>query len=246
MRKAGSMMSVRSRLRHARKALLVLGGAAALVAGTLIAGGAAPAGAATSLPCDIYAAAGTPCVAAHSTTRALYAAYNGPLYACSLDGGAFQRCSSGVRFGVREGTHTLVVRWGEGDPETLRLPADVHTFRLTHQYLDDNPSGTPSDTYAVTVQLTDNDGGTATPSIAAGDAPASPAVSPSRHAIEPLTRTTRAVRPIVHLLAPDCSGSDEPANQHLQCQGCRRADRRTISSGCGGRVRDRRCRLGGN
>ena len=31
-------------------------------------------------PCDIYAAGGAPCVAAHSTTRALYAAYNGPLY----------------------------------------------------------------------------------------------------------------------------------------------------------------------
>jgi hypothetical protein len=31
-------------------------------------------------PCDIYAAAGDPCVAAHSTTRALYAAFNGPLY----------------------------------------------------------------------------------------------------------------------------------------------------------------------
>jgi hypothetical protein len=31
-------------------------------------------------PCDIYTAAGDPCVAAHSTTRALYAAYNGPLY----------------------------------------------------------------------------------------------------------------------------------------------------------------------
>ncbi|HEY1443069.1 MAG TPA: arabinofuranosidase catalytic domain-containing protein [Mycobacterium sp.] len=31
-------------------------------------------------PCDIYAAAGDPCVAAHSTTRALYAGYNGPLY----------------------------------------------------------------------------------------------------------------------------------------------------------------------
>ena len=31
-------------------------------------------------PCDIYATGGTPCVAAHSTTRALYAAYNGPLY----------------------------------------------------------------------------------------------------------------------------------------------------------------------
>jgi len=31
-------------------------------------------------PCDIYGAAGAPCVAAHSTTRALYASYNGPLY----------------------------------------------------------------------------------------------------------------------------------------------------------------------
>ena len=31
-------------------------------------------------PCDIYAAGGTPCVAAHSTTRALSAGYNGPLY----------------------------------------------------------------------------------------------------------------------------------------------------------------------
>jgi non-reducing end alpha-L-arabinofuranosidase len=31
-------------------------------------------------PCDVYATAGTPCVAAHSSTRALYASYNGPLY----------------------------------------------------------------------------------------------------------------------------------------------------------------------
>lgn len=31
-------------------------------------------------PCDIYAADGNPCVAAHSSTRALYAAYSGPLY----------------------------------------------------------------------------------------------------------------------------------------------------------------------
>ena len=31
-------------------------------------------------PCDIYATAGAPCAAAHSTTRALYAGYDGPLY----------------------------------------------------------------------------------------------------------------------------------------------------------------------
>jgi hypothetical protein len=35
---------------------------------------------ATQGPCDIYAAGGGPCVAAHSTVRALYGAYNGPLY----------------------------------------------------------------------------------------------------------------------------------------------------------------------
>jgi len=38
------------------------------------------AAAAPSLPCDIYAAGGTPCEAAYSTTRALFAAYDGPLY----------------------------------------------------------------------------------------------------------------------------------------------------------------------
>ncbi|WP_405577589.1 arabinofuranosidase catalytic domain-containing protein [Streptomyces sp. NBC_01190] len=41
---------------------------------------AAQAAAASSLPCDLYAAGGTPCIGAHSTTRALFAAYSGPLY----------------------------------------------------------------------------------------------------------------------------------------------------------------------
>jgi hypothetical protein len=35
---------------------------------------------AEAAPCDLYGSGGTPCVAAHSTTRALFAAYNGPLY----------------------------------------------------------------------------------------------------------------------------------------------------------------------
>jgi hypothetical protein len=41
---------------------------------------AATAWAAGPGPCDILSSAGNPCVAAHSTTRALYAAYMGPLY----------------------------------------------------------------------------------------------------------------------------------------------------------------------
>jgi hypothetical protein len=79
------MMAVRAQFRYAaraRKALAVLLATAALILSGLLASGgaAAPARAATQGPCDIYAAAGTSCVAAHSTTRALYAAYDGPLY----------------------------------------------------------------------------------------------------------------------------------------------------------------------
>src|SRR4029078_3734163 len=41
---------------------------------------AAPSAGAAKLPCDIFADDGGPCVAAHSTVRALYASYSGPLY----------------------------------------------------------------------------------------------------------------------------------------------------------------------
>jgi hypothetical protein len=46
----------------------------------LLAAGAGSAHAAAQGPCDIYAAGGTPCVAAHSTTRVLLSTYTGPLY----------------------------------------------------------------------------------------------------------------------------------------------------------------------
>ena len=75
-------MPLRPRSRTVRQALLATGATAALSVGLLT--GTAPAApaapAAGSLPCDLYAAGGTPCVAAHSTTRALYSSYNGPLY----------------------------------------------------------------------------------------------------------------------------------------------------------------------
>jgi hypothetical protein len=66
--------SLRTFSRFTVAAVVVLGGAA----GVAISAG--PAQAAAQGPCDIYAAGGTPCVAAHSTTRALYGAYAGALY----------------------------------------------------------------------------------------------------------------------------------------------------------------------
>ncbi|HJP78964.1 MAG TPA: arabinofuranosidase catalytic domain-containing protein [Pseudonocardiaceae bacterium] len=62
----------------ARVAIVFAAVAIALI-GVTAANGTARAATAAQ-PCDIYATGGTPCVAAHSTVRALYAAYNGPLY----------------------------------------------------------------------------------------------------------------------------------------------------------------------
>src|SRR5580692_5956046 len=74
-------MTARPQLKHTRRGLLALAATVTLALGGLLAAsGATPSRAATQEPCDIYAAAGTPCVAAHSTTRALFAAYSGNLY----------------------------------------------------------------------------------------------------------------------------------------------------------------------
>jgi hypothetical protein len=67
-------------IHRARRVLLAAGGSTALALGALVATSVASRAAASQGPCDIYAAGGTPCVAAHSTTRALYASYGGSLY----------------------------------------------------------------------------------------------------------------------------------------------------------------------
>jgi hypothetical protein len=75
-------MTHRSRLRPIRRAALIGTAVSALAAGGVVAvvGAAGPAQAAGIQPCDIYASGGTACVAAHSTTRALFGAYSGRLY----------------------------------------------------------------------------------------------------------------------------------------------------------------------
>jgi non-reducing end alpha-L-arabinofuranosidase len=88
-------MTISSRLRCVKHASLLAAAALVLAAGALAGVGAnAPAAtAASSLPCDIYAAGGTPCSAAYSTTRALYASYDGPLY-------QIQRASDGTTLNI--------------------------------------------------------------------------------------------------------------------------------------------------
>ncbi len=59
-------------------------------------------------------------------------------------------------------TYTLDVDWGDGKVESFTYPAGTTTFSETHQYVDDNPTGTPSDNYKITLKLSDDDTGVGT------------------------------------------------------------------------------------
>jgi non-reducing end alpha-L-arabinofuranosidase len=54
-------------------------------------------------PCDIYKAGGTPCVAAHGTTRALYGSYNGALYQVTRSDGSTKDIHPRSAGGVADG-----------------------------------------------------------------------------------------------------------------------------------------------
>jgi PKD repeat protein len=56
--------------------------------------------------------------------------------------------------------HTVKINWGDGSsPSTLSLQPAVGTFSVTHQYLDDDPTGTTSDIWPLTIKVSDDDGG---------------------------------------------------------------------------------------
>ena len=58
-----------------------------------------------------------------------------------------------------EDTFTVTIDWGEGAPEVFSYPVGATGYSETHQYLDDNPTGTASDVYSVSVTVEDDDGG---------------------------------------------------------------------------------------
>jgi hypothetical protein len=77
-------------------------------------------------------------------------------------------------------TFRLVVNWGDGGSNTFTYgPNDGPiSFNETHRYLDDNPTGTPSDIYPVTLSLVDDDGGTAGLALSTEVRDVAPAVAP--------------------------------------------------------------------
>ena len=59
-------------------------------------------------------------------------------------------------------TFTIIMNWGEGPLMSYSYPAGTTSFSETHQYLDDNPTGTLSDTYIILLTVTDDDTGIGT------------------------------------------------------------------------------------
>ncbi len=58
-------------------------------------------------------------------------------------------------------TFDLLVDWGDGTVMTYSYAAAA-AFTETHTYLDDDPTGTPADTYVVNLTVVDNVGGSST------------------------------------------------------------------------------------
>ena len=73
------------------------------------------------------------------------------------EGSAAQLSGSFVNIDTQD-THTVVIDWGDGSPTTeLVLAPGDRDFDANHVYADDSPSNTSSDTYPITVTITDED-----------------------------------------------------------------------------------------
>ncbi len=57
-------------------------------------------------------------------------------------------------------THDAVINWGDGSLDTIvKLTGGERSFTVTHQYLDDNPTNTPTDQYRIDVRIDDDNDG---------------------------------------------------------------------------------------
>ncbi len=81
-------------------------------------------------------------------------------------------------------TFTLEVDWGDGSAsETFAYAAGTTSFAETHQYLDDDPSGTPQDDYTVSLKLIDSAAAFGVESVTVTVTNVAPVVSATPNAI---------------------------------------------------------------
>jgi hypothetical protein len=73
------------------------------------------------------------------------------LSATTIDENGITRLTGNIVDAGSLDTFTLDVVWGDGAMESFDLAAGTTDFLATHQYLDDNPSGTPFDHFPIVV-----------------------------------------------------------------------------------------------
>ena len=113
-------------------------------------------------PCDIYAKAATSCVAAYSSTRALFAAYNGPLY-------QVRRASDGTTLNIgllRRGGYASIRRQNAFCARTSCVVAKIYDQTADHNDLI--PQGPTTAPYSNTTYSHDPVVANALPIIAGG------------------------------------------------------------------------------
>ena len=71
--------------------------------------------------------------------------------------GSFTATITGTFTDPSTDTHSAVVNWGDGSAASTTNLAATHSYSVTHLYLDDNPTGTPSDVNTITVSIVDDD-----------------------------------------------------------------------------------------
>jgi len=70
---------------------------------------------------------------------------------------------SGILSDPESSVHTVTINWGDGTANTtLNLDPAAVEFYSSHTYKDDNPTGTASDVYTISISATDNIGAPAT------------------------------------------------------------------------------------
>jgi non-reducing end alpha-L-arabinofuranosidase len=122
--------------------------------------------AAAPLPCDVYATGGTPCVAAYSTTRALFASYNGPLYQIqrASDGGHLTispQSSGGVvnsapQVSFCSGTTCTITELYDQTPNANHMPISAGTScsNCSHGISGPGPNGSDIGVNAMALPVT--------------------------------------------------------------------------------------------
>lgn len=101
------------------------------------------------------------CPTDHATVHVsnLTPTITGSLNSTSINEGETVMLSGAISDPGIADTFTVNVDWGDGQSDSLTLPAGSANYNLTHTYQDDITPGTPSDDYDVSVTVTDDDGG---------------------------------------------------------------------------------------